>query len=112
VTRTIPADLARRWKVLPFRVVAGQLYVASPEAPNEEMVRELKEFCPLDMRFHLVPPRDFKELMAEYLPPLPPTSVPGFLTGVGLLASLVAIARALGGAAPGQVGGKPLRRET
>jgi adsorption protein B len=91
VTRAIPAGLARRWKVLPFRVVAGQLYVASPELPSEQMVSELKEFWSLEMRFHLVCPKEFKEMMDEYLPPSPPTSVPGFLTGLGLLASLVAI---------------------
>ncbi len=92
VTRAIPADLARRWRVLPFQVVAGQLYVASPEAPTEQMLNDLRQFWPLEMRFHLVHPSAFKELMAEYLPPLPPTSVPGFLTGLGLLASLVAVA--------------------
>jgi hypothetical protein len=94
VTRAIPAELARRWKVLPFRVVAGQLYVASPEVPGEQMMKELKEFWPLGMRFHLVNPRAFKQLMEEYLPVRPPTPVPGFLTGLGLLASLVAITRA------------------
>ena len=93
VTRAIPADLARRWKVLPFRVVAGQLYVASQELPTEQMVSEVREFWPLEMRFHLVNPRAFKELSDEYLPPLPQTSVPGLLTGLGLLASLVAISR-------------------
>jgi len=104
-TRTIPADLARRWKVLPFNVVAGQLYVASPEVPTEQMVQELKEFCPLEMRFHLVPPLAFRQLMEEYLPPLPPTSVPSFLTGVGLLASVVAIAGAWGKVIPGRAAG-------
>jgi adsorption protein B len=104
VTRAIPADLARRWKVLPFRVVAGQLYVASPEPPNDQMVNELREFWPLDMRFHLVNPRAFKELMDEYLPPLPATSVPGLLTGLGLLASLVALTRTWFRATAGRVG--------
>jgi adsorption protein B len=91
VTRAIPADLARRWRVLPFRVVARQLYVASPELPNEQMVSDLRRFWPLDMRFHLVNPRAFRELMDEYLPPRPPTSMPGILTGLGLLASMLAI---------------------
>lgn len=94
-TRTIPANLARRWKVLPFRLVAGQLYVASPELPSKQIVSELKTFWPSDMRFQLVGPRAFKEMLEEYLPPLPPTAVPSFLTGLGLLASLVAITRTL-----------------
>jgi adsorption protein B len=104
VTRAIPADLARRWKALPFRVVAGQLYVASPEPPSEQMVKELREFWSLDMRFHLVNPRAFREMMDEYLPPPPQTSVPGFLTGLGLLASLVAIARTWCRVSAGRVG--------
>jgi adsorption protein B len=95
VTRAIPADLARRWQVLPFRVVAGQLYVASPEVPGDAMMSELKEFWPHEMRFQLVNPRAFKELMEEYLPVRTPTPVPGFLTGLGLMASLVAITRLL-----------------
>jgi len=104
-TRTIPAEMARRWKVLPFNVVAGQLYVASPEVPTEQMVQELKEFCPLEMRFHLVPPQAFRQLMEEYLPPLPPTSVPGFLTGIGVLASVVAVASAWCRIAEGRTAG-------
>jgi len=92
VTRAIPADLARRLRVLPFRVVASQLYVATQEVPTKQMISEVREFWPLDMRFHLVNPRAFKELINEYLPPLPPTSVPSFLTGLGVLASLIAIA--------------------
>jgi hypothetical protein len=97
VTRAIPADLARRHKVLPFRIVAGQLYIATQEVPTEQMMSEVKAFWPFEMRFHLVHPRAFKELIEGYLPPLPSTSVPGFLTGLGLLASLVAIARTIFG---------------
>ena len=93
VTRAIPAELARRCRVLPFRVVAGQLYVATQEPPTDSIICEIREFWPFEIRFHLVSPRGFDELIDEYLPPLPPTSVPGFLTGLGLLASLVAIAR-------------------
>jgi len=91
VTRAIPADVARLWKVLPFRVVAGQLYIASQELPTEQMISQVRDFWPLEMRFHLVNPRAFKELIDEYLPPRVPASVPGLLTGLGLLASLVAI---------------------
>jgi adsorption protein B len=93
VTRAIPADLARRCKVLPFRVVAGQLYIATQEVPTEQILSQVRVFWPLEVRFRLVNPRAFKELIDEYLPPLPATSVPGFLTGLGLLASMVAIAR-------------------
>lgn len=95
VTRAIPADLSRRWKVLPFRVVAGQIYVATEEVPTQPMIGELREFWPGDMRFQLVDPQAFKELIDEYLPPVPSPSVPGLLTGLGLLASFLAISRTL-----------------
>jgi adsorption protein B len=68
VTRAIPAKTARSSKVLPFRVVAGQLYVASPELPSESIANEVREFCPLEVRFHLVEPREFEELADAYLP--------------------------------------------
>jgi adsorption protein B len=95
VTRAIPADLARQNRILPFRVVAGQLYVASPEPPNERILNDLRQFWPLEMRFHLVPPNAFQQLLDEYLPPLAPPSVPLLLTGLGLLASLLAISRTI-----------------
>ena len=100
ITRALPADLARRLKVLPFRVVAGQLYVASPEIPNDHVTAELRTFWPLEVRFHLVTPSAFKELLGEYLPPRPPSPVSGFLTGLGVLASLLAIGKTWAGTPP------------
>lgn len=96
VTRTIPAQVARRWKVLPYRVVAGQLYVASPELPNDQMTKAIKEFCPLEMRFHLVPPQVFQEMIDQYLPPRPPTLMPALIQSLGLLASIVALVGTIG----------------
>jgi len=34
IARALPAAQARRWKVLPFKVSAGRLYVAGPELPT------------------------------------------------------------------------------
>ena len=93
VTRAIPAALARQRRILPFRVVAGQLYLASPEPPDDRILSELRQFWPLEMRFHLVSPRLFQQLTDEYLPPLEPPSVPLLLTGLGILASLLAVSR-------------------
>jgi adsorption protein B len=66
-TRAVPVEVSRRWRVLPFRVVAGQLFVAGPELPSEEMTRDLQRFSNLEVRFHLVTPTDFEELARVYL---------------------------------------------
>ena len=68
VTRSFPAEVAKRWQVLPFRVAAGSLYVVGTDAPSEKMSLELKQFSSLELRFHLVTPTDFAELAQEYLP--------------------------------------------
>ncbi len=68
VTRTLPASVARDFSVLPFRVMARQLYVAGPELPDEATTKRIRDFCSLDIRFHLVTPREFEELAEEYIP--------------------------------------------
>ena len=70
VTRSLPASFARKWRVLPFRVAAGELYVASPELPSDEMQQGLRHFSSLEPRFHLVTPAEFEELAAQFLPTL------------------------------------------
>ena len=62
-TRLLPADLSRRFHVLPYRVDMGQLHVATTEVPSEEMARELSEASALDLRFRLVLPHDFENLV-------------------------------------------------
>lgn len=110
VTRAIPADLARRLQVLPFRVVAGQLYVASTEPPADSIIQELQRFWPHDMRFHVVPPEDFQHLLDDYLPPVTTASAPLLLTGLGLLASLFAVSRALSRCGAGL--GRPVTQDS
>ena len=68
VTRSFPAEVSKRWQVLPFRVAAGHLYVVGTDVPSDKMNLELKQFSSLELRFHLVTPTDFAELAAEYLP--------------------------------------------
>jgi adsorption protein B len=67
VTRSIPAVVARRWRVLPFRIAAGELYVAGSELPVEQMHRDIRHFSSLEIRFHLVTPTEFEELAEAYL---------------------------------------------
>jgi adsorption protein B len=70
VTRSLPAPVARRWKLLPFRVAGGELFVAGSELPSEQMSRDLRRFSSLEMRFHLITPADFEAMAREYLPPV------------------------------------------
>ena len=67
VTRSIPSELARKWRVLPFRIAGGELYVAGAEVPDETMHRDLRNFSTLEIRFHLVTPTEFDELAAAWL---------------------------------------------
>jgi len=66
-TRAVPAEISRRWRVLPFRVADGQLHVAGPDLPSDEMTRDLQRFAKLGVRFQLVTPTEFEELASEYL---------------------------------------------
>jgi bacteriophage N4 adsorption protein B len=66
-TRMLPAEAARRWKVLPYRVDLGQLHVITPEVPSEEMTRKLSEISTLELRYRLVKPEDFERLTEEYM---------------------------------------------
>lgn len=68
VTRAIPAEVARKWTVLPFRVAAGELYLAGTDLPTPPMTQEIQQFCPLQIRFHLVTPTRYRELATAYLP--------------------------------------------
>jgi hypothetical protein len=68
VTRSLPARVARKWKVLPFRVLSGRLFVLGPELPSAAMTRELSRFSSLELQYQLVTPDDFEELAARYLP--------------------------------------------
>jgi adsorption protein B len=67
-TRALPAAVARKWKVLPFRVAEGELFVASPELPSDEMMRDVGKFCRLTLRCHLVTASNFEEMAREWLP--------------------------------------------
>jgi bacteriophage N4 adsorption protein B len=67
VTRALPASVAKHWKVLPFKIAGGELYMAGTEVPGEEMHREIRQYISLEIRFHLVTPTEFKELADKYL---------------------------------------------
>lgn len=66
--RALPAETARRWKVLPFRIDLGQLHLITPELPSEAMSRELGAISDLELRFRLVQPDEFSRLAETHLP--------------------------------------------
>jgi Type II secretion system (T2SS), protein E, N-terminal domain len=59
--------MAREWKVLPFQVAEGSLFLAGPEIPSAEMDRALKDFTKLELKFHLVTPEEFEALASALL---------------------------------------------
>jgi adsorption protein B len=61
--RMLPADMVKRWRVLPYRVSMGQLHLVTTEAPSKEMVRALSDASPLNLRFRLVVPQEFEDLV-------------------------------------------------
>jgi hypothetical protein len=67
VTRALPLEVARRWRVLPYRVHLGQLHLVTAELPSEEMTRALASHSTLELRFRLVRPADYNRLAREYL---------------------------------------------
>ena len=70
-TRALPAEMARRCKVLPFRLETGRLHVAVPDVPSPELNRELAGLSGLEIRYRLVPPAEFARLEREYLTATP-----------------------------------------
>ena len=56
-----------RWRVLPFRVVEGSLYVASPDLPSPAMTVALEPFSALPIRFHLMAPAEFEKFREAVL---------------------------------------------
>lgn len=71
ITRLLPAEVARSCSILPFRVVAHQLYVVGIDMPDDAVRKRIADFCSLEIRFHLVTPTEFAELSKQYLPAVP-----------------------------------------
>jgi bacteriophage N4 adsorption protein B len=67
VARALPRRIVRDWRVLPFRIASGNMFLASPEIPTDDLTRVLRGFTRLSLRFHLVTPQNFEELAASLL---------------------------------------------
>ncbi len=59
LARLLPARVTHKWRVLPFRIAEGALFVASPEIPPPNMHEALRTFTSLEIRFHLITPSEF-----------------------------------------------------
>ncbi|MGH9631494.1 MAG: glycosyl transferase family protein [Bryobacteraceae bacterium] len=67
VARTLPEWIMRQWRVLPYRIEFGSMFVASPEVPSDAMQAELRRFTHLEFRFQLITQRNFRALAEELL---------------------------------------------
>jgi adsorption protein B len=67
IARALPGRVLRDWRVLPFRVAEGSLFVATPDLPSIEMSTELHRFTSRTIRFHLVTPARFRNLTRALL---------------------------------------------
>jgi hypothetical protein len=65
--RSLPLEAVRKWKVLPYRIAVGQIYLLTPEVPTEEMARDLERLSTLQLRFRLVRPAEFAEAAGALL---------------------------------------------
>ena len=67
VTRLLPRWVVRDWKILPYKISSGNLFLASPEVPSDEMTRAVRGFTRLSLRFRLVTPANFESLVRQLL---------------------------------------------
>jgi adsorption protein B len=67
IGRSLPQQVMRDRRILPFRIEPNGMAVCSPEPPDAETVKVLAGFTRLEIRFYLVPPTRFKELQEGIL---------------------------------------------
>jgi len=67
VARALPAKIVREWSVLPVRIEAGSLHLASPNFPTDELEQALRRHTRLQIRVQLVTPSNFRRLAETLL---------------------------------------------
>jgi adsorption protein B len=65
--RALPQHVVRGWKVLPFKVAEGRMFLATPAAPPEALKQELRRYTRLEVRFQLVSHANFEQLLSQLL---------------------------------------------
>ncbi|MBV8832771.1 MAG: glycosyl transferase family protein [Acidobacteriaceae bacterium] len=63
-TRTLPASIENRFKVVPFKIERGKLYLAGSRAPVGDTWTALSKFTSLATEFQLVPSTTYNRLRA------------------------------------------------
>ena len=67
IARSLPRRVASECRVLPFRVEFASMYLAATELPTDELRKHLRQYTMLDLRFQLVTPSNFEELVKALL---------------------------------------------
>jgi len=65
--RALPGHVVEQWRVLPYQVAGGFLFLACAEAPTEGMRMELARFTSLEVRWQLITASNFAELQRVLL---------------------------------------------
>jgi hypothetical protein len=65
--RALPLYFAKRWKVLPFKVAEGSLFLATPVPPTQNLRENLKRFTRLEVRYQMVSKENYESLVSEAL---------------------------------------------
>ena len=68
IARSLPARVAARHKLVPFKLDLGVLFVAGPELPTPECGREVERFHQRSGRVSPCDPENYRELVNELLP--------------------------------------------
>ena len=67
VARALPERVVREWRVMPFKIADGSLLLASPDLPTPALTAALRPFTSLEIRFHLLAPSEYKQLVDALL---------------------------------------------
>ena len=65
--RSLPKQVIQDCKVLPYRIAEGNMFLASPEIPTDELSETLRGFTRMTPRYQLVTPANFAELTRALL---------------------------------------------
>ena len=65
--RSLPKQVIQGRKVLPYRIAEGNMFLASPEIPTDELSETLRGFTRMTPRYQLVTPANFEELTRALL---------------------------------------------
>ena len=69
VARCLPGAMLKHFKVVPYKIEAGNLFLAGPDIPVSGMAASLKRFTRLEIRFHFVTATNYSELTHTLLAP-------------------------------------------